>query len=139
MIHWIKFMNKHILWGSLLSGWRCYYAHYFPVTEIFYKLIAYSYLYDNHGRIHIMLSNGTEFTINEALYSPSSRRTFLRFKDIRTNDYHVETIEKEKGVECLCITSNLYGQKRTLEKLKCLSNGRHMTTIKSIEPDHLIS
>ena len=87
----------------------------------------------------MMLPNGTEFTISEALYSPSSRRTLLRFKDIRTNDYHVETIEKEKGVECLCITSNLYGQKRTLEKLKCLSNGRHMTTIKSIEPDHLIS
>lgn len=42
-------------------------------------------------------------------------------------------------MEYLCITSNLYGQKRTLEKLKCLSNGLYMTTIRSIEANHIVN
>ena len=84
-----------------------------------------------------MLSNGTELVLNEALYSPRSRRTLLSFKDIQTNGFHVETTEV-KGIEYLCITSNLYGQKRTLEKLKCLSNGLYMTTIPSIETNHIV-
>jgi peptide/histidine transporter 3/4 len=65
-------------------------------------------LIEGRGRAQIVLPNGTEVTIAEALYSPRSSRTLLSFKDIRANGYHVETTE-EKGVKYLCITSNLYG------------------------------
>ena len=93
---------------------------------------------EGYGKAHFMLSNGTEFTINEALYSPRSWRTLLSFKDIRANHYHIETTE-EKGVEYLCLTSHLYGRKRTLEKMKRLKNGLYITTIRSIEANHTVS
>ena len=50
-----------------------------------------------------MLPNGTEFTINEALYLYVSEKR-LSIKDIRTNGSHFKTI-KEKEVKYLCITS----------------------------------
>ncbi|KAK9924069.1 hypothetical protein M0R45_032457 [Rubus argutus] len=93
---------------------------------------------EGSGRARFMLSNGTVFTIDDALYSPRSGRPLLSFKDIRANGYHVETT-KEENVEYLCITSNLYGQKRTLEKLRCLSNGLYITTIRTIEANHMAS
>jgi hypothetical protein len=39
-------------------------------------------LIEGRGRAQIILSNGTKFTIVEALYSPRSSRTLLSFKDI---------------------------------------------------------
>lgn len=95
------------------------------------QTIAYSYLYDNYGKIHIMLSNGTEFTISEALYSLSCQKMLLRFKDIRTNNYHVETTEK-KGVECLCKTSNLYYQKHTLDVSQMVSKRPQLNGLSQI-------
>ena len=50
-----------------------------------------SNLIEGHDKAQFMLSNGTKFTIIEALYSPRSRRMLLSFKDIRANNYHVET------------------------------------------------
>ena len=79
-----------------------------------------------------MLSNGTKLTIKEALYSPCSRRTLLSFRDIRDNQYHIETIE-DNGSKFLCITSYEYGQKRIHEKLERLLNGLYITTIRGIE------
>ena len=55
-----------------------------------------------------MLSNGTILTIEEALYSPCSGKTLLSFKDVRDNNYHIETYV-ENEVEFLCITSYEYG------------------------------
>ena len=117
---------------------RKYFSNLLPIHTSVTTISGQSNLIEGHGKAQFMLSNGTKFTINEALYSPRSRRTLLSFKDIRINNYHVETTE-EKGVEYLCITSNLYGQKRTLEKLKSLSNGLYMTTIRTIEANHIVS
>ena len=84
--------------------------------------------------VHLLLSNGTEFIIKETLFSPLFGRTLLNFKDIRENNYHVETIE-ENGIKYLYITSYLYGQKHILEEIKCLRDGLYIniTTIRSIE------
>lgn len=117
---------------------RKYFTNFIPIKTSVKTISGESNLVEGHGKARIMLSNDTELVINEALYSPRSRRTLLSFKDIRTNGFHVETTE-EKGIEYLCITSNLYGQKRTLEKLKCLSNGLYMTTIRSIETNLTVS
>ena len=46
------------------------------------------------GRENIMLSNGTRFHINDALYSRKSTRNLLSFKDICKNRYHIETMNE---------------------------------------------
>ena len=71
-----------------------------------------------------MLSNGIVLTVKEALYYPRSERTLMSFRDIRDNQYHVETTE-ENGSKFLCITSYEYGQKRIHEKLERLKSS-HM-------------
>lgn len=68
-------------------------------------------LIEGSGRAHIRLSNGTQLSIQEALYSSRSKRNLLSFKDIRLNGYHIETTN-ENNVEYLCITSNTYSQRR---------------------------
>ena len=79
-----------------------------------------------------MLSNGTRFHINDALYSRKLRRNLLNFKDIRRNWYHIETMN-EDNVEYLYITSIIFGQKLIMEKLLGFSSGLYRTTIKPIE------
>ena len=76
-------------------------------------------------------------TITEALYSLRSSRTFMSFKDIRENEYHVETAH-ENDVDFLYMTSNTYGEKRILEKLRCLSSCPYVTTIHLIENNFII-
>ena len=83
-----------------------------------------------------MLSNGTFLTIDEALYSPRFEKTLLSFKDIRDNNFHVET-HVENRVEFLCITSYEYGQKRILEKMERIPSGLYTTTIRPIESHYV--
>ena len=49
---------------------------------------------------------------NDALYSNKSNRNLLSFKDIRRNEYHIETMN-HYGNEYLLIT----GKKQILEQL----------------------
>ncbi|KAM1456620.1 hypothetical protein ACFX13_034735 [Malus domestica] len=79
-----------------------------------------------------MLSNATILTIKEALYSPRFGRTLVSFRDIRDNQYHLETTE-DHGSKFLCITSYKYGQKHIHEKLERLPSGLYITTIRGIE------
>ena len=46
------------------------------------------------GIVNITLPNGTRFHINDTLYSSKSRRNLLKFKDIRRNGYHIETMNE---------------------------------------------
>ncbi|KAF5756330.1 hypothetical protein HanXRQr2_Chr17g0813381 [Helianthus annuus] len=59
-----------------------------------------SNLIEGSGRAHIILSSGTQLTIDNALYSSKSRRNLLSFKDIRKNGYHLKTIS-EQNIEYL--------------------------------------
>jgi peptide/histidine transporter 3/4 len=95
-------------------------------------------LIEGSGRAHIRLPNGTQLFIQEALYSRSSRRNLLSFKDIRLNGYHIETTN-ENNVEYLCITSNANSQRRILERLVALTFGLYHTTIKSVEAYHVMN
>ena len=69
-----------------------------------------------------MLPNGTRFHINDALYSSKSTKDLLSFKDIRKNEYHIETMN-EGNKESLYITSIIYGKKIVAEKLSAFSSG----------------
>ena len=89
-------------------------------------------LVEGFRRANIMLLNGTRFHINDALYSSKSRKNLLSFKDIRRNEYHIETMD-ENNVEYLYITSIISSQKLIMEKLSAFSYGLYHATIKLIE------
>jgi hypothetical protein len=76
-----------------------------------------SNLIEGSGRAYILLPEGTKLIINDALYSSKYRRNLLSFKDIRRNDYHIETMT-ENNIEYLQITTIKYGQKFILEKME---------------------
>ena len=76
-----------------------------------------------------MLLNATRFHINDALYSYKSTKSLLSFKDIRINGYHPETMNLG-NIECLYITSIVFGKKLIVEKLLAFSYGLYHMTIK---------
>ena len=98
-----------------------YFTNFVPKNAPLTILSGPSHLIERYRNTRIMLSNGTELTIKETLYSPRSGRTLLSFRDIRDNQYHVETTE-ENGSEFLCITSYEYSQKGQHEKLEHISS-----------------
>ena len=49
-------------------------------------------LIEGHGQANILMPKGTYLDISNALYSPSSKRNLLSFKDIRQNGFHIETV-----------------------------------------------
>ena len=60
-------------------------------------------LIKGYGRATIVMSNGTKFQIDDALYSNKSNQNLLSFKDIHRNGYHIETMS-HNGNEYLLIT-----------------------------------
>ena len=52
-------------------------------------------LVEGFGRANIMLPNGIRVHINDVLYSRKSRRNLLNFKNIRRNEYHIETMNED--------------------------------------------
>ena len=51
----------------------------------------------------LVLPMGMQIFVKDALLYPNSKRILLNFKDICSNDFHVET-ETEQGIEYLLIT-----------------------------------
>ena len=119
-------------------GEHIYFTNFIPKNAPLTTFSGPSNLIEGYGKTRIMLSNGTILTIDDALYSPRSRRTLLSFKDIRDNNYHAET-HVENGVEFLCITSFVYGQRRILKKMERIPNGLYTTTIRPIECHYVAS
>ena len=76
--------------------------------------------------------NGTQFHINDALYSRKSIRNLLNFKDICINGYYIETMN-DGNTKCLYITSIVYGKKLVVEKFSAISSRLYHTIIKPIE------
>ena len=89
-------------------------------------------LVEGSGRANIILSNKIRFHINDVLYSRKSKRNLLSFKDIRINEYHIETMN-EGNVEYLYITSIISDQMLIVEKLLIFSSELYHTNIKPIE------
>jgi hypothetical protein len=74
------------------------------------------------GIANIILPKGTQFCMDDALYSSKSRRNLISFKDIRLNGYYVETTN-EGNDEYLYITSIILSQKLILEKMSAFLLG----------------
>ena len=115
---------------------RHYFTNLIPKKAHLTTLSGSSNLIEGYGKARIMFSNGTILTIKEALYSLRSRIMLMSFRDIRDNQYHIETNE-DHGSEFLCIASYEYGQKRIHEKLECLPSRLYITTIHGIEAQHV--
>ena len=49
-------------------------------------------------RAHMMLHNGTHLFIKDALFSRSFRRNLINFKDIKMNEYHIETVSEDNKI-----------------------------------------
>jgi len=89
-------------------------------------------LIEGYDQAHVLLPNGTHLEISDPLYSPSSKRSLLSFKDIHLNGFHVET-KGEGNREFLHVTEIAQGQKRVLETIPALSTGLYHTKINMIE------
>ena len=109
-----------------------YFEHISMIKTGVITISGSSNIIEGSGKANIVLPNGTKLCIDEAMYSSQSIRNLLSFKDIRRNNYHVETTNDGKE-KCLYITSYISGKKIVLEKLATLSSGLYYTTIRSIE------
>ena len=89
-------------------------------------------LIEGHSQANILLPKGTHLEISDALYSPSSKRSLPSFKDIRMNDFHIETKDEGKK-EFLQIIKIAQGNKKVLESIHALSTGLYHTKVSMIE------
>jgi hypothetical protein len=84
------------------------------------------------------LCGGTNLNIDNALYSPKSKRNLLSFRDIRLNGYHLET-RNEESIEYLCITRHELDKTCVLEKLPTFSSSLYYTYISTIEAHAIVN
>ena len=89
-------------------------------------------LREGHDQANILLPMGTHLEISDALYSPSSKRSRLSFKDIRMNGLHIET-KGEGNKEFLQIFEIAQGHKKVLETIHALYTGLYHTKVRMIE------
>ena len=88
--------------------------------------------HEGSKRAHIIFPRGKNFVSDDAIYSEKSQWNLLSFKDIHTNEYHIETIN-EGNVEYLFITTIVSRKKNVLEKLSALSSGLYYTNNSNIK------
>ena len=86
------------------------------------------------GRATIVLPMGTQITIEDALLYPDSKRTLLSHRDIRQNDFHIETHD-DNNEEILLVTKNSGYGKRIVEKIPFFPSGLYYTYIKPVPHD----
>ena len=89
-------------------------------------------LIEGYGQANIRLPKGTHLQVSDALYSPSSKRSLLSFKDIRMNGFHIET-KGEGNKEFLQIIEIAQGNKKVLESIHALSTDLYHTKVSMIE------
>lgn len=103
-----------------------------------YTISGSTNIIEGSGRACLLLPGGTKFIIDDALFSPNSKRNLLSFKDIRRNGYHVETMSKENK-EFLYITCIISGKKNVKEQLPVFTSGLYYTNIRAIEANAIIN
>ena len=91
---------------------------------------------EGFGRAIVILPKGTKLIINNAIFSPKSKRNLLSFQDFRENDYYIQSMD-EINLEYLSITKNISGQTCVIEKFSTLSSGLYLT--KLVQSRHIYS
>ena len=67
-------------------------------------------LIEGTGTANFLLPNGTKFVINNALFSPKSKRNLLSFNDIYNQGYDTETVN-EGTMKYIYIITHILGNK----------------------------
>jgi len=109
-----------------------YFTKIFPTKGAINTISGPVYLIEGTCNDMFMLPNGTKFVINNALYSPKSKRNLLSFNDIYSQGYDTKTTT-EGNMKYINITTDILGKKKILEKLSKLPSGLHYTYIHEIE------
>ena len=100
----------------------CFFESIKPYDSDVHTISRKSKLIERYDTANTEFSNGTQLTIEDALYSPRSRRTLISFKDIRNNKYHLET-GNQSDQEYLYVTHQVNGLKFILEHFKRIPSG----------------
>jgi len=90
-----------------------YFTKIFPTKGVINTISSPADLIEGTGNAMFMLPNGTKFVINNALYSPKSKRNLLSFNDIYSQGYDTETTT-EGNMKYINITTNILGKKKIL-------------------------
>ena len=115
---------------------RKYFSELKPTNITVHTISGPADLIEGIGKAHFTLPNGTKFSINNALFSPNSKRNLLSFKDIYLQGFDTQSAT-EDGKKYMYITLEKSGKQKVLEKLPKLSSGLHHTYISAIE-SHLV-
>jgi hypothetical protein len=83
------------------------------------------------GRATIILPMGTQITIEDPLLYPDSKRTSLSYRDIRQNNFYIETRD-DNNKEILLVTKNNGYGKQIVEKILSFPSGLYYTYIKPV-------
>lgn len=115
-----------------------YFTHITKTEAQVGTISGVSNIIEGFGKASFVLPNGTHIHIPNTLFSSKSTRNLLSFKDIRFNNFHIETTS-EAGKEYLLITSANSSNKKILEKFQSLSSGLYMMKIRTIESHNVIA
>ena len=77
-----------------------YFEHISMIKTGVITISGSSNIIEGSGKANIVLPNGTKLCIDETMYSSQSIRNLLSFKDIRCNNYHVETTNEDRKASC---------------------------------------
>ena len=94
----IDFGTTHTIFKN-----KKYFSHLSMGKIIVTKIFGSTNMIEGFGRVIVILPKGTKFIINNAMFSPKSKRNLLSFKDIRENGYHIQSMD-EINLEYLGIT-----------------------------------
>nr|KYP50484.1 hypothetical protein KK1_027736 [Cajanus cajan] len=89
-------------------------------------------------RANILLLKDTKLHIKNALYFCKSYRNLLSFKDIRLNEFYIET-NNEENVEYLYIMKLHLNKREVLEKLFTFSYGLYCMYINTVETHTIVN
>ena len=103
-----------------------------PTNAIINSISGLIDLIEGHGKAHIVLPSGTSFFINNALFSPKSKRNLLSFNDIYLHEFDTQSLT-EYSIKYMYITSDITGKRYMLEKLPKFPTGLHYIYINVIE------
>nr|KYP45712.1 hypothetical protein KK1_032711 [Cajanus cajan] len=89
-------------------------------------------------RANILLLKDTKLHIKNALYFFKPYRKLLSFKDIRLNEFYIET-NNEEYVEYLYVTKLHLNKNEVLKKLFAFSYGLYCTYINTVETHTIVN
>ena len=92
---------------------RKYFTEINPTKGVINTISGPADLIEGTCNALFMLPNGTKIVINNAIYSPKSKRNLLSFNDIYRQGYNTETAT-EGNMKYINITTNILGKKKIL-------------------------